>query len=148
MPSRLIARGGLYPRNRRSEAWRVSPPPYWGRTSETWRCLAGPSRSGAQSQQGRDFPKDDEQSDRPHSPHPFLRGEGELMDSARLIYMANQIARNFAVQGDEEAVAATTDHLVKFWDPRMKAQLLASDGEGLSPIAAKAAHALREVRSS
>ena len=57
------------------------------------------------------------------------------MDQARLTYMANQIARNFAVRGDEAAAAATADHLGKFWDPRMKAAILASDQSGLSPIA-------------
>ena len=54
------------------------------------------------------------------------------MDIERLIYMANQIARNFAVQGEAEAAAATADHIAKFWDPRMKAQLFANVGEGLS----------------
>ncbi|MFV0369302.1 MAG: formate dehydrogenase subunit delta, partial [Hyphomicrobiaceae bacterium] len=34
--------------------------------------------------------------------------------------MVNQIARNFAVLGEEKAVAATNDHIVKFWDPRMR----------------------------
>lgn len=70
------------------------------------------------------------------------------MDIERLIYMANQIARNFAVQGEDEAVAATADHLAKFWDPRMKAQIFAHDGEGLCPIAARAVSALREAQAS
>lgn len=68
------------------------------------------------------------------------------MDHQKLAYMANQIARNFAAQGEEEAVAATADHIGKFWDPRMKAQLFAADGEGLSPIAARAAARLNESR--
>lgn len=70
------------------------------------------------------------------------------MDIARLIYMANQIARNFAAQGEHEAVAATADHIVKFWDPRMKAQLLDHGEEGLGPIAARALAALREAGAS
>ena len=56
------------------------------------------------------------------------------MDVANLRYMADQIARNFAVQGHAKAVAATADHIVRFWDPRMKAAILA-DGGALSPIA-------------
>ena len=51
---------------------------------------------------------------------------------ARLIYMANQIGRNFAALGHDDAVSATLDHIVKFWDPRMKAQIvvLAAEGAG------------------
>jgi len=70
------------------------------------------------------------------------------MDIERLVYMANQIARNFAVQGEDEAVAATADHIDKFWDPRMKAQIFAHDGEGLCPIAARAMVMLREGKTS
>jgi len=69
------------------------------------------------------------------------------MDASRLIYMANQIARNFAAQGEDLAVAATADHMVKYWDPRMKAQLFAHGGEGLTPIAARALLALREANA-
>ena len=60
------------------------------------------------------------------------------MDLVRLTYMANQIARNFAVQGDDAAIAATCQHLQLFWDPRMRAALLESDRAGLEPIAAAA----------
>ncbi len=57
------------------------------------------------------------------------------MDAANLAYMANQIARNFAVQGDEAAISATAQHFIDFWDPRMKAAIVASDCAALSPIA-------------
>lgn len=70
------------------------------------------------------------------------------MDVERLVYMANQIARNLAVQGEDEAVAATADHIDKFWDPRMKAQLLDHGEEGLCPIAARAMAALRDAEAS
>ena len=40
----------------------------------------------------------------------------------RLVRMANDIARNFAVLGEGEAVAATAEHIALFWDPRMKAR--------------------------
>jgi hypothetical protein len=33
------------------------------------------------------------------------------VDLARLTYMANQIARNFAAQGDADAVALTCQHI-------------------------------------
>lgn len=64
------------------------------------------------------------------------------MDAAKLVHMANQIARNFAALGEEKAVAATLDHIEKFWDPRMKAQLLDHGADGLSPVAARALVAL------
>ena len=57
------------------------------------------------------------------------------MNLARLHHMIDQIARNFAAIGHDNAVAATADHIVKFWDPRMKAALLAGDPATLSPIA-------------
>ncbi len=60
------------------------------------------------------------------------------MDIVRLRYMADQIARNFAVQGEEEAVSQTARHIRDFWDPRMQAAILADDPAQLSPIAAAA----------
>ncbi len=66
------------------------------------------------------------------------------MDLERLRYMADQIARNFAALGEDEAVAATADHISSFWDPRMRAQLLDADGAGLSPVAARAVEKLRK----
>jgi formate dehydrogenase subunit delta len=55
----------------------------------------------------------------------------------KLVMMANQIARNLAVQGDK-AVPATADHLTRFWDPRMRSAIIAhvaAGGEGLTPAA-------------
>lgn len=48
----------------------------------------------------------------------------------RLVYMANQIARNFLVEGEAQAVLATAEHLKKFWDPRMKSRILLALREG------------------
>jgi formate dehydrogenase subunit delta len=64
------------------------------------------------------------------------------MELERLTYMANQIARNFAAQGDTEAIAATRQHLADFWDPRMKAAILAGERSGLDPIARAAVERL------
>ncbi|MBW8753596.1 MAG: formate dehydrogenase subunit delta [Sphingomonadales bacterium] len=52
--------------------------------------------------------------------------------------MADQIARNFAAQGEDEAIAATAEHIRLFWEPRMKAAILADDRSALSPIVAAA----------
>ena len=68
------------------------------------------------------------------------------MDSARLVHMANQIARNLAVQGEAEAAEATARHLHDFWDPRMKAAILAADGTGLDPVARAAVARLAQLQ--
>ncbi|MDR2858645.1 MAG: formate dehydrogenase subunit delta [Novosphingobium sp.] len=60
------------------------------------------------------------------------------MNSGRLRYMADQIARNFAAGGEAAAIAATAEHIRLFWDPRMKAAILADDRNALSPVAAAA----------
>jgi formate dehydrogenase subunit delta len=59
----------------------------------------------------------------------------------RLVYIANQIAREFAAQRPGEAAQATYDHLWHFWDPRMRALILdhlAAGGAGLSELAREA----------
>jgi len=59
-----------------------------------------------------------------------------------LVKMANQIAANLAAQGQEVAVRETRQHIVDFWDPRMKAGILAADHAQLSPIARAAIESL------
>ncbi len=59
----------------------------------------------------------------------------------KLVYMANQIARNLAAQSTDPAMA-TAGHIEKYWDRRMKAMLaehLATGGEGLGDTARNAA---------
>jgi formate dehydrogenase subunit delta len=54
----------------------------------------------------------------------------------KLVYMANQIGKFFASQGQDKAVAGTADHIKKFWDPRMRAAIFAhlkEGGAGLDP---------------
>jgi len=58
------------------------------------------------------------------------------MSLDKLVYMANQIGKFFANQGPEKTTAATAEHIKKFWDPRMRAQIFAhleTGGEGLDP---------------
>ena len=66
------------------------------------------------------------------------------MNLAHLHHMANQIALNFAVQGEAKAVAATTQHLRAYWDPRMRAAIVDGDRDGLSAIARAAVEGLGE----
>lgn len=64
----------------------------------------------------------------------------------RLIYMANQIAVALRSQVADPA-AATCDHLRHFWDPRMRARIIAhrqAGGEGLNEIATAAVAMLAE----
>ena len=56
----------------------------------------------------------------------------------KLIYMANQIGREFANQHPDEAAEATYDHLWHFWDPRMRGMIVdyaREDGERLNEVA-------------
>ena len=55
--------------------------------------------------------------------------------------MANQIAKNLAIQGEERAITGTANHISKFWDPRMRTAIAAhvsTGGRGLHPLAKKA----------
>jgi formate dehydrogenase subunit delta len=60
------------------------------------------------------------------------------MQPDKLVTMANQIAAFFAAQGEARAVPQIADHIEKFWDPRMRREILAHaehGGAGLSPLA-------------
>jgi formate dehydrogenase subunit delta len=56
--------------------------------------------------------------------------------------MANQIADYFAAEPDpQEAIAGAASHLRRFWDPRMRRQIIEhyrAQGAGLSDIARSA----------
>ena len=49
-----------------------------------------------------------------------------------LVRMANQIAQFFAAYPDDDAIEGVRDHLLKFWDPAMRKELLAI-ANGLTP---------------
>jgi formate dehydrogenase subunit delta len=64
----------------------------------------------------------------------------------KLVYMANQIASNFARLGEPAAANATADHIARFWDPGMRHKIfncLDAPGHGLSAVAAAAIQSLR-----
>jgi formate dehydrogenase subunit delta len=68
------------------------------------------------------------------------------MSPDKLAYMANQIGKFFAHQPHEKAVAAIADHLKKFWDPRMRGEIIASlDSVELDPSTREAVERLREA---
>jgi len=74
------------------------------------------------------------------------------VSKSRLVYMANQIATYFRSAPHDEAVAATLDHVTKFWEPRMRRQILehlrAHQGDGLNEIALGAVRKLAEVEAA
>jgi formate dehydrogenase subunit delta len=68
------------------------------------------------------------------------------MSPDKLVYMANQIAKFFISQSTDKAAAAIADHLRKFWDPRMRAAIIAhleAGGAGLDPFVRQAVDTLR-----
>jgi formate dehydrogenase subunit delta len=70
------------------------------------------------------------------------------MSPDRLAYMANQIGRFYAHQPHETAVAAIETHLRRFWDPRMRASIIAHpDGDTvrLDPTVREAVARLTET---
>ena len=71
------------------------------------------------------------------------------MSPDKLVYMANQIGKFFASQGGHDEAAAVegiATHLRKFWDPRMRAEIIAKaqsgDAAGLDPLPRRAVERL------
>jgi formate dehydrogenase subunit delta len=52
------------------------------------------------------------------------------MSHDKLAYMANQIGHFFESQKPELAVAGIEDHILKFWDPRMRKAIVAQLTDG------------------
>lgn len=65
---------------------------------------------------------------------------------AKLIYMANQIARFFESKPHDEGVAGVAAHINDFWEPRMRRHLFEvvdAGGAGLRPLVIEAAGSIR-----
>lgn len=72
------------------------------------------------------------------------------MSPDKLVHMANQIAAYFRTQPNDPADAGFAEHINKFWEPRMRAQLLSimdEGGHGLDEIAMKAKPLIRKPAS-
>lgn len=72
------------------------------------------------------------------------------MDLNNLVHMANRIGEFFQAMPDrQEAMQGVATHIHKFWDPRMRRQLLAHvaehQGEGLSELVLNALRAHGEA---
>jgi formate dehydrogenase subunit delta len=69
------------------------------------------------------------------------------MSPDRLVYMANQIGTFFRSQGPGKIVPGVSEHIKKFWDPRMRSAILAhleTGGAGLDPDVRDAVTALKK----
>ena len=62
----------------------------------------------------------------------------------RLVHMANQIAKNFAIEGEAVAAASTAKHITDFWNPRMKRLIIEHGDTDLDPIAVAAVAMLNQ----
>jgi formate dehydrogenase subunit delta len=65
-----------------------------------------------------------------------------------MLRLANQIALYFASYPREEAIAGIADHIEKFWERRMRQQIVAyvaDGGQGLHELALAAVQRLRPV---
>lgn len=71
------------------------------------------------------------------------------MKNDDIVRMANQIAAFFSAYPQDEAVPAIADHIRKFWEPRMRADLeaiLAAPPDTLDPLVIEAGRSLRSPR--
>jgi len=69
-----------------------------------------------------------------------------VSDDNRLVMMANQIARFYVPQRQVEPVGAIATHIRKFWDPRMRAAIIAHldhGGAGFDPPVREAVERLK-----
>jgi len=72
------------------------------------------------------------------------------MSAEHLVQMVNDIADFFRSEPDRGlAIAGVSNHLKKYWDPRMRRQIIAyvgeHGGEGLSELGQAAVVQLREL---
>lgn len=78
-----------------------------------------------------------------------IRPRMSPMEPNKLTYMANQIGKFFVTQGEDKAVAGISEHIRKFWDPRMRSAIFAhadAGGEGLDPLVMQAIERLKELK--
>ena len=68
------------------------------------------------------------------------------METERLVKLANDISRFFEAEPDRsEAIKGVAGHMRRFWDPRMRREILAhasTGGAGLTEIALAAVNTL------
>jgi formate dehydrogenase subunit delta len=74
------------------------------------------------------------------------------MHIENLVHMANQIEAFFAAEDDREiAIEGIRNHIARFWEKRMRQQILehlAAGGEGLGELARAALERIREKQAA
>ena len=71
------------------------------------------------------------------------------MNADKLLRMAEQIAVNVTASRDPDIVAErTADHLRRFWDPRMRAQLMAHVDGAQADVSAAVRLAVERLRQA
>ena len=74
------------------------------------------------------------------------------MSAVQLVTMANDIAAFFAAASDAgESSRSVAAHLRRYWDPRMRRQIvehLIQGGEGLAPVARAAVELLAQEQGN
>ena len=70
------------------------------------------------------------------------------MQISKLVKMANQIAVNFDYGIRDKAVAATADHMSRFWTPDMLAEIIDHSKSGQSGLNEIATAAVAEIERS
>ena len=65
----------------------------------------------------------------------------------KLVMMANQIGRFYAPQKQVEPVGAIATHIRKFWDPRMRAAIIAHLDQGAAGLDEPVREAVRRLKS-
>jgi formate dehydrogenase subunit delta len=69
------------------------------------------------------------------------------MSHDKLAYMANQIGRFFQSQKPETAVAGIEDHILKFWDKRMRRAIIAQLADGSAQLDPPVRQAIENIGS-
>lgn len=70
---------------------------------------------------------------------------------AKLIYMANQIAKFMESKPQEEGITLFASHINDFWEPRMRTHLFAvldAGGAGLRPLVMLAAPKIKRPKAA
>lgn len=70
------------------------------------------------------------------------------MSPDKLAYMANQIGLFFATQKAGSPVDSIADHLLKFWDPRMRRTIIAQMDAGTAALDPLVKQAVERLRST
>ena len=73
------------------------------------------------------------------------------MQTEDMIRMANQISDFFKSYTEKEAIEGISDHISKFWEPRMRRDFFVhvdSGGKGFSELVMKAAVAVKRPKAA